>query len=206
MRCYLVRHAQTAWNDENRLQGHSDPALSPRGVEQAERLGAYFGLVSNGGRVRHVYTSHLRRSQKTAEAIASRIGAVPVIEPSLAEIHLGAWEGLTPEEVDARFEGAYQRWRLVPSSVTIPGGEPVEAFRARVRRVLTQLISAHRDVDEALVIVSHGGVIAAWLADSLGADYDRLLHRVAIDNAGISALDCTLDPPRVLWVNATTHL
>jgi len=133
-RCYLVRHAQTAWNDENRLQGHSDTPLSPVGRRQAERLGARFA----SHHVRGVFTSALQRSRQTAEAIAAgpvraedrSHGAgngnhriTPVVEPGLAEIHLGAWEGLTPAEVDAKFQNAYQQWTRSPSSVAIPGGE-----------------------------------------------------------------------------------
>jgi broad specificity phosphatase PhoE len=57
-----------------------------------------------------------------------------------------------------------------------------------------------------LAIVSHGGVIASLLADWLGADYDRLLRRLSLDNAGISAVDRRTNPPRVLWINDTDHL
>ncbi len=197
MRCYLVRHAQTSWNGENRIQGHSDPPLSPLGCEQAKRLAAYFAHRP----VSALYTSHLARSLHTAQAIASQFGVAPTIEPALAEIHLGAWEGLTPEEVDARFAGAYQQWRVAPSSVHIPGAEPLERFRVRVRDAVSRIVAAHREGE--LVIVSHGGVIAALLADWLVADYDHLLRRLTLDNAGISAFDCRTNPPHVLWVNAT---
>jgi alpha-ribazole phosphatase/probable phosphoglycerate mutase len=201
MRCYLVRHAQTIWNHENRIQGHADPPLSPLGLEQATRLGEYFAARSIGA----LYTSGLTRSVQTAHVIASHTGLTPIIEPALAEINLGSWEGLTPEEVDARFAGAYQTWRVTPSQVTIPGAESLGQFRARIRNAITQILSAYHDEGE-LVIVSHGGVIAALLSDWLGADYDHLLRRLTLDNAGISALDRQTNPPQVLWVNATDHL
>lgn len=201
MRCYLVRHAQTAWNHQNRLQGHSDLPLSPGGLEQANRLGDYFADRS----IQAVYTSHLARSRQTAQAIARHTGVTPIIEPGLAEIHLGAWEGLTPDEVNARYDGAYELWRVAPSQVAIPGAEPLEAFRSRARQTVARILLAHRD-DAAVVIVSHGGVIAALLADWLNAQYDEVLRRLALDNAGISALDCQVAPPCVLWINATHHL
>ena len=201
-RCYLVRHAQTDWNSQNRLQGHSDLPLSLVGHEQAKRLGAWFASRHLAG----VFTSALRRSRQTAQTIASGNGhgVQPIIEPALAEMHLGRWEGLTPEEIDARFEGAYQQWRLRPSSVVIPGAEPLEAFRERVRRALGGIV-AGLDSGEA-VIVSHGGVIAAILADLLGADYDALLRRLRLDNAGVTAIEFGTAPPHVLWVNSTLHL
>ena len=173
-RCYLVRHAQTVWNDENRIQGHSDVPLSPLGVKQAERLGICFA----SRHVKGLFTSALQRSQRTAQAIAdgNGHGVSPVVERDLAEIHLGDWEGLTPDEVDARFQRAYQQWRTRPSSVVIPGGEPLEAFRGRVRRAVERVMAGVGEGE--YVIVTHGGVIAALLADLLGADYDRVLRRV----------------------------
>ena len=201
-RCYLVRHAQTSWNEENRIQGHSDVPLSPLGEAQAKRLGAFFASRHLKG----IVTSALTRSQQTAQAIAAGNGhgVQPITERGLAEIHLGAWEGLTPEEVDGRYQGAYQQWRARPSTVSIPDAEPLEAFRVRVRRTLEQLIERFEDGE--YVIVSHGGVIAAMLADTLGADFDLLLRRLRLDNAGITALEFATPLPHVLWINATAHL
>ena len=201
-RCYLVRHAQTAWNDENRIQGHSDLPLSVLGEQQAERLGAYFASRHLQG----VFTSALQRSRQTAQRIAAGNGhrVSPVIEPELAEMHLGSWEGLTPDEVDARFQGAYQQWRTRPSSVVIPEAEPLEAFRQRVRRALEKILSSVGEGE--YVVVSHGGVIAALLADVLGADYDVVIRRLRLDNAGITALEYGTGLPHVLWINSTLHL
>ena len=200
MRCYLVRHAQTSWNHENRIQGHSDQPLDAKGLDQAKRVGDYFA----SHRLSAVYSSHLSRSLQTARAIAQ--GRVnPVIDRALAEMHLGAWEGLTAEEVNARHQGAYQLWRTSPSKVVIPGAEPVLDFRARVRQAVGRIVAAHRQ-DESIVIVSHGGVIATLLADWMQAEYDQVLRRMALDNGGISAIDCQALPPAILWVNATHHL
>lgn len=217
-RCYLIRHAQTSWNQDNRIQGHSDLPLSPLGQTQAQRVGALFASRHLKG----IYTSHLQRSQQTAHAIISGLPAAPtgngngaaqagnglriepIVERNLAEMHLGAWEGLTPEEVDARFAGAYQQWRTRPSSIVIPGAEPVEAFRTRVRAAL-ETIAKQFDHGE-YVIVSHGGVIAALLADLLGAEYDAVIRRLRLDNGGVTALEFGAGTPHVLWINATAHL
>jgi broad specificity phosphatase PhoE len=204
-RCYLVRHAQTAWNHDNRLQGHSDLPLNSLGDQQAQSLAHFFASRHLSG----IFTSHLQRSRQTAQAIAEGNGhrLTPVIAQELAEMHLGAWEGLTPEDIDRQFNGAYEQWRTEPSSVRIPHAEPLEAFRGRVRRVLQQILSGLADgKDGEYVIVSHGGVIAAVLADVLEANYDALLRRLRLDNAGITALACSVERPYVLWVNFTTHL
>jgi len=205
VQCYLVRHAQTAWNGENRLQGHSDQPLNALGLQQAQRAGAYFGAVhASGARVAALYSSPLQRSRQTAEAIVHATGLPVQIEPELAEMSLGVWEGLTPEEIDARFDGGYHLWRVSPSRVVIPEAEPAAAFHQRVTRVFARI--ALRHLDQEVVIVTHGGVIASLLSRWLDADYDRLLRRMTLDNAGISRVDCRTHPPLVQWVNATHHL
>ena len=218
-RCYLIRHGQTAWNEENRIQGRSDQPLNALGRRQAQCLATRFA----SHRLQGIFTSHLVRSHATAEAIAvphappaphagraGQAGAAgnghgisPVVHRDLAEMHLGAWEGLTPQEVDAKFGSAYQQWRQDPSSVRIPGAEPVDVFHGRVRRAFEELARGLGDGEYA--VVSHGGVIASVVADVLGADYDQLLRRLRLDNAGVTAIE--LAPiPHILWVNSTAHL
>ena len=201
-RCYLVRHAQTPWNVDNRVQGHSDLPLSPAGEVQAKRLSAFFASRHLHG----IFTSGLQRSRQTAHAIAAGNGhgVQPVIIQDFAEIHLGAWEGLTPADIDAQFPGAYHQWTSHPSLVQIPGAEPLEAFRRRVRQAMIQVAASFQDGE--YVVVSHGGVIASLLADVLDADYDATLRRLRLDNGGVTALEFGVLPPSVLWINATAHL
>lgn len=202
MRLYLIRHGQTPWNRDNRIQGQSDLPLSPLGEQQAQRVGEWFATRHLNG----IVTSALQRSRQTATAIANGNGhgVAPVVVPELGEMHLGDWEGLTPQEVDQRFANAYQQWRTKPSSVVIPGAEPVDAFRGRVRTALDQLVAGCRDGEYA--VVSHGGVIASVLADFLDADYDQVIRRVRLDNAGVTALEFGKGLPHVVWINSTIHL
>lgn len=207
MRCYLVRHAQTDWNGQNRLQGHSDLELNALGVEQAERVGRFFASRRAAGEsLTALYTSHLKRSAQTAQAIADATGLRPRHESALAESHLGDWEGLTPEEIDAQFDGAYQRWYHRPSQVAIPGAEPIATFTRRVRDAFERIRAAQNGGGGSVVIVTHGGVIASWLADWLKSDYDEILRRVMLSNAGMSTVECRFMPPCILSVNDTRHL
>ena len=201
-RCYLVRHAQTEWNRENRLQGHSDQPLSSFGKAQAKRLAGWFASHHLEG----LFTSSLQRSLQTAWTIANGNGhrLKPVVDPDLAEMHLGLWEGLTPEEIDGQFQGAYQQWKLRPSSVSIPRAEVLDDFRARTRRALERIAGSF--TGGACVVVTHGGVIASMLAEILDADYDTMLKNLRLDNAGISVLEWDGATPHVLWINATDHL
>lgn len=200
MRCYLVRHAQTVWNGQNRFQGSTDSALSPLGREQAQNLATYFADRP----ISAIYHSGLQRTTQTAETIAQRLHITAAAEPKLAEIHLGKWEGLTPEEINLRFNNAYQIWRVQPSTLPVPEGEPLDAFRARVREGFAKIIMTHRSGE--LMLVSHGGVITSLLADWLGGNYDQMMHRLVLSNGGVSAIDYDATSRHILWVNATAHL
>ncbi len=203
MRCYLVRHAQTLGNHGHRFQGRTDSPLSSLGRRQAQCLGAYFA----GQAVGAVYSSPLNRSIQTAQAIAVSRDTVVKIEPGLAEIDFGAWEGLTTDEVETRFKHAYSQWLRNPLQVRIPGGEFYEQFRLRVRQTLTDIVARHRtERAPAIVVVSHGGVITSLLAESLGADYGQLLRHLVLEHASVSAVEWRARSSSVLWMNATTHL
>ena len=203
MRCYLVRHAQPTWTGAFRFHGRTDPPLGPEGLAQARRLAAHFA----GRALGVVYHSGLTRSVQTADLIASRTQATLRAIPGLAEINFGAWDGLTVDEVQERFNGMYEQWRRRPSEVRIPGGEPCGEFRERVRRAFADLAARHHEEGcQELLVVSHGGVIASLLADWLEADYDGLVRRLVLDYAGITAVEWDAQAPSVSWINATAHL
>jgi broad specificity phosphatase PhoE len=201
MICYLVRHAQTLWNQDNRFQGKTDMPLGPRGVVQAQRLAARFATA----RFAAVYSSPLMRSRQTADAIAVRAGAAVRIEPGIAEMDLGDWEGLTGEQIDVRFDGAFGRWCVRPSQVPVSGGEPVEAFRRRAREGFARVLAPHRD-GEQLLVVSHGGVIASLLADWTAVEYDTMLRQQPMENASVTIVRWSDGAPSVVRINDTEHL
>ena len=99
--------------------------------------------------------------------------------------------------------GGIIAWLMV-SDGPDPGAEALQVFRARVRRVLRRVISRIGPGEH--VVVTHGGVIAAVLADALDADYDGQLRGQSLDNAGVTALEVDSDPPVVRWVNSVGHL
>ncbi|MBI3324614.1 MAG: histidine phosphatase family protein [Candidatus Omnitrophica bacterium] len=195
-----MRHGQTDWNFEQRIQGHADLPLNALGRSQASRLAGYFAHSPAAA----LYSSHLKRSLETAQTIGQAIGIEVIVERDLAEIALGQWEGLTGPEVDLHYDGAYGLWQHTPSHVQIPGAEPLPAFRARARLALERIL--HHHPEGRVIVVTHGGIIASLLADCLGADYDAMLRRLALDNGGISALEPAHQPPHVLWINDTGHL
>src|SRR3989338_579457 len=157
-RFLIVRHAESAFNDENRIQGHKDSGLTERGLHQAKRLALELKKI----KIDKIYSSDLGRAYSTTLEIVHHTKLPIVRDPLLREIHLGAWEGMTPEEVDAMYDKGYQKWLKKPSSITIPKGEGLRHFKKRVTERIRTIARAHRG--KTVLVVTHGGVITALLA------------------------------------------
>ena len=145
----LVRHGETDWNAEGRLQGHTDTLLNDYGRRQAAALGE--DLAGDGIDV--VYSSDLARARETAEIVAGRLGLPVVLEPGLREKNWGSWEGLTPMERDA----------------TEYVGESNEDHRERTLRTLGAI--AERHPGRRVLVVTHGGSIRRVQAAVIGMAY-----------------------------------
>jgi broad specificity phosphatase PhoE len=197
----LIRHAESVWNGERRIQGSQDPPLSPRGRRQAELLAAR--LRSQLPRAAAVYTSPLRRAAETAALIGAATGLPVLPEPDLCEMRLGRWEGRTVAEIQAAFPGTYERWLADPLGHPAPGGEQLEAFAGRVTGALARLRAARPAAD--LVLVSHGGPIKALVCHVLGLE-TRWLFRIKQDNTAVSRLELDETTRRVVLLNDTCHL
>src|SRR5512139_1980149 len=126
-RFLLIRHGESMWNGERRIQGNQDPPLSPRGRRQADlvasRIGEHVSKVAAA-----IYTSTLRRAAETAEAVRAATGLPMFLDPDLREMCLGRWEGMTVPEIQAAFPGTYEAWLANPLMHPAPGGEHLEAF------------------------------------------------------------------------------
>lgn len=201
-RITLVRHGESVWNGERRIQGNQDPALSPRGRRQADRLVAHL-RVHLARSVAAVYTSPLRRAAETAERIAAAWNLPATPDPDLREMCLGGWEGMTVAEIQAAFPGAYERWLEDPVASPAPGGEDLGELSRRTVRALERMQAAHPGSD--LILVSHGGVIKALLCVILGLDI-RNLFRLKQDNTAVSQIEQDGPVHRVLLMNDTCHL
>ncbi|OGW90761.1 MAG: hypothetical protein A3D28_01390 [Omnitrophica bacterium RIFCSPHIGHO2_02_FULL_63_14] len=198
-RLVIVRHAESAFNDQNRIQGHQDSGLTKKGLIQARRLARRLLRYP----IDRVYSSDLGRAYATTLEITKHTRLPILRDPLLREIHLGEWEGMTPEEVDRLYDKGYEKWLKCPSGARIPGGEPIARFRKRVIGRVKTIAGANRG--RTVLIVTHGGVITALLADWLGADFDHILLNLQIDNTSVTMVDCTRKRRRLLFINNTAH-
>lgn len=148
MLLYLVRHGETDWNLARRIQGSTDIPLNATGREQAATTGQLLARRKWDA----VYSSPLSRAYETASIIADELGLpAPVPVDALVERAYGEAEGLADPELATRF----------PGDTPVPGRESRGAVVARVLPALMELAEAHPD--EAIVVVSHGGVIRSVL-------------------------------------------
>jgi broad specificity phosphatase PhoE len=181
-RLMLVRHGQSTWNREHRIQGQLDPPLSEKGRRQAELLANRLA----GHRFAAFYSSDLQRAFETAESIGDSIGVRPAPTPGLREIFLGEWEGLRAGELAVRFPEAWARWNTKPDWDLVPGGEGAAAFEARVEAALDAILDRHPHED--VLVVTHGGVIQVALHRVIGRS-SQGLFAFKIQNASISLIE-----------------
>ncbi|UQE73886.1 histidine phosphatase family protein [Gordonia sp. PP30] len=168
-RLVLLRHGQTEYNAARRMQGHLDTDLTELGVVQARTAAAE--LASRSPRV--IRSSDLRRAHDTALALGAATGLPVTTDRRLRETHLGDWQGLTHAEVDASMPGARRIWRD-DATWTPPGGESRVEVAARSVPVVTELLAEldgwgqGENAEAPVILVAHGGVIAAMTAGLLG--------------------------------------
>ncbi|USG67201.1 histidine phosphatase family protein [Brevibacillus ruminantium] len=187
---YLIRHGETDWNLARRIQGHSDIELNQEGVSQAQKVAARF----QGEPISAVYASDLIRAKKTAECIAEAIGSDTVFTlPTLRERCYGDWEGLTYEEIRARFKDMDE---------TACGIETMGEMQKRASEALTEIAVKH--AGQSVVVVSHGGLINSFLLDVTKGEQGTGITR--IDNTGINRLHYTEEQWEVVAINDTAHL
>ena len=199
LRLVLIRHAETDWNRERRYQGHRDTRLSETGRAQAEAAGRLLA----GERLHAVWSSPLRRARETAAAIAAPQGLRVQIEEAFGEMRFGEWEGLTVEEVSARFPGLYRAWLATPHQVDVPGAETLDAVRARVLKGLESLRAAHDG--QTVCLVTHGVTSRILILEALGLDLDRIWS-LQVSFTGISELEFRDDWSVVHRMNTLVHL
>ncbi len=179
----LIRHGETLWNTERRMQGQRDSPLTERGRWQAQQLGERLRQLPFTA----LYSSDLPRAYLTAQSIAATTGHDIIRDERLRERHFGIFEGLNQREMESVSPLAYRQFMARDPQFAVPGGESPAAFFARCRAVLEEL--AHRHAGATIAVVTHGLVLdcAYRAASGLALEAPR---PVPLVNASLNWFAC----------------
>jgi alpha-ribazole phosphatase len=167
-RLFLVRHGELTTSREWRYVGHLDVDLNETGVEQMKKI---------GDRLQHeqvdvLFSSDLQRTRKSAEIIGGKIGLTPQANPAFREINLGEWEGLTRDEIVAKFPADFEERSQNLPYFRIRNGESFADLRNRVIQQIEIVLDAYKGKNIALI--AHGGVNRVIITHVLGMDLTNL--------------------------------
>ncbi|HEY4689707.1 MAG TPA: histidine phosphatase family protein [Anaerolineae bacterium] len=197
VRLYLIRHAESIWNAEGRVQGQADPPLSERGLSQAGQVADRF----RGQPIAALYSSPLQRARQTAECIAGTIGRPVQVEERLKEHNMGLFTGLVWMEIAQQFPEFAAAW--MHQAMDMPGGEKQHVFRARATGVIEDIAARHPD--SRVIVVSHSGIFGEYLAHLLGLHPEKR-HPFRFENASISEVEVGSSLLRIHRLNDVGHL
>ena len=154
-RISAIRHGETAWNVDTRLQGHLDIPLNDVGLRQAQHLAQ---TLVQRETIDAIYASDLSRAHSTAQAIAQAMGQSVTVHAGLRERHFGAFQGRTYAQIETELPEHAWHWRKrTPDWAPPGGGESLIVLRERVIQTVEALAAAH--AGQHIVMVAHGGVL-----------------------------------------------
>ena len=196
---YIVRHGETMWNAEGRIQGHTDVGLTGRGKEQARATARRLADIHFDV----AYSSDMSRTRDTAMIILGERETPLHSVPELREYNKGVFEGLTPEEYRQRYPDLFQASLVNDLDFAPPGGETIRQCQARLSSFAGMLKDKH--LEEDVLIVGHGGSLRSGIVSLLGlpleANWKFVMH-----NCALSVIRSYPDNAVMHLYNDTSHL
>jgi probable phosphoglycerate mutase len=183
----LIRHGETAWNAEHRIQGHLDIPLSPTGIRQAAQLADRLARES----IAAIYSSELARAWLTAVPLAERRGIEVLADTRLRERSFGVFEGLTLDEIATHHPTGFHNWRARDPAWVIEGGESGQQLIDRVLPALEDIVARH--AGETVALVTHGGVLDVVYRAARGLAWNAPREHQML-NASVNRLKAEVSP------------
>jgi len=177
----LIRHGETEWNSQKRMQGHSNSDLSSVGQAQIQALGQWMKNVPFD----LIYSSDSLRAKQTAEAITQFSGHELKIDLRLREKNLGVFEGLTSEEAREHHPEVFSLFKTAGSKYVIDEGESTQQLQDRALEIVNEIRIKHPE--KRVLLVTHGGLIRVVMKHSLGLSLETPT-RFLIRNTGVFRL------------------
>ena len=196
----LIRHGETPWNHQRRIQGgSSDTVLSPLGKRQIKSL----GLALKEEKLSAIYSSPLKRAIETAKTIAKYHDNLKVlIEPELRELEVGELEGVPITKLGTDFSNFLIQWREGEGTEKLPGGESLADLQSRAWAIVQHIVAEHQG---NVVLVSHYFVILTIISAALGLPPSGI-RRFRVSVGSISVLDFKNGIPCLASLGDTCHL
>ena len=198
-RIFLIRHGETEWNKQNRLQGNSDVHLSPEGFHQAITLAEHAPFRNADA----IYSSNLARAMETARVIAERFNLTVKLMPELREMNYGDWEGRFISELAKESPEAFGKFFTDPERCHPPHGETFLECQARVMIGIRDIIDKHEN--QKVIVVSHGATNRLILAAALDVPIHKLWS-ISQFNMALNVLRVDDGEFTVELMNSTLHL
>lgn len=196
---YLIRHGETDANSTFQFQGHIDNPLNNKGHRQAAALEKYFENID----IDVIYSSSMQRAIQTASPLARfhNLEIQPLDE--LKEVCFGEWEGLSYNEIKAKWSDQLDLFFKLPAQCRMPGGESFDDVAKRVKSACDGILK--NNIDKNIAIISHGGVIRVQLCLLLGLDINKL-WMFGVHNASTTCIGKWQDRLTIEYVNDTHYL
>ena len=206
MKLILVRHGETYWNDERRIQGgDSDIELNDTGLEQVRKLAAFL----ENEPITAIFSSPLQRATATAEVIASHHQLPVEIDQGLRELRVGELEGMSVSNLSTTFSQFLMQWWQDGGAVKLPNGESLVELQQRAWKVIERLLERHKtspehNKDATVVVVSHYFVTLVIILKALDLPLDYFT-KFKLDLGGVSILEFRDYGARLLAFNDTSY-
>ncbi|ABX42269.1 histidine phosphatase family protein [Lachnoclostridium phytofermentans] len=183
MNIYFIRHGETDWNVENKIQGSNDIDLNENGINQALALGEK--VKTQGLPIHKVYSSPQKRARKTAKILSEALQVDHIVKAGLEEMNLGRWEGFTWKEVKETDSETFNIWHANRNTKETPDGESYEEVLSRSIAAIQSIL---KNESQDIAIVSHGAVIKCLLCYINKVPFDQM-KQFQTGNTSITIMD-----------------
>ena len=206
MKLILIRHGETYWNDERRIQGgDSDIELNDTGLEQVRKLAAFL----ENEPITAIFSSPLQRATATAKVIASHHQLPVEIDQGLRELRVGELEGMSVSNLSTTFSQFLMQWWQDRGTMKLPNGESLVELQQRAWKVIESLLERHKtspehSKDATVVVVSHYFVTLVIILKALDLPLD-FFTKFKLDLGGVSILEFRDYGVRLLTFNDTSY-
>ena len=198
-RFILVRHGETDWNKEHRVQGHADAPLNGDGIAQAKSIATRLSDIN----VDAIFSSDVSRTRETAAIIAAGRGIEVQEMFDLRERNYGKWEGVTQAEWESTDPEGFAHWKRAPETYVPPGGESLQQVHERTVQAYNY-ISQNQPSDSTVVVVGHGAALLVLTVHLLQLPL-KARNNFNLSNTSLSVLDVGQDFTVIRLWNDVSH-